>query len=181
MIIPIEPWWQSDRVELFVLTKDHVSGNYVQWLRNPIVNRFLESRLAAHDIESTRAFVESNLASSTSLFLGIRARQINNSHVGNIKLGPIDRNHATAEVGIMIGEPAAWGKGLATEAIDLLSVIAIRQLRLRRLTAGCYASNVGSERAFQKAGFCVEGIRPGHFLLDGNPEALVLMGKMLVE
>jgi len=50
------------------------------------------------------------------------------------------------------------------------------QLGLRRLTAGCYASNVGSQKAFLKAGFHVECQRKNHFLMNGKPEDLVLMG-----
>jgi RimJ/RimL family protein N-acetyltransferase len=45
------------------------------------------------------------------------------------------------------------------------------------VTAGCYASNLGSKRAFEKAGYTIEGIRPRQLLLNGQPEDLVLMGK----
>ncbi len=163
---------------LFVLTPEHVTDSYVSWLNAPEINRYLESRFVTHTVESTRAFVALVLASPNSLFLGIKSHQLGR-HVGNIKLGPIDPHHETGDIGILIGDKAAWGKGIATSAIEAISEIAGNRLKLRKLTAGCYASNAGSQRAFEKAGFVVEGVRPAQFLLDGVPEDLVLMGRVL--
>lgn len=168
--------WISDDVELFLLTPELVSDAYVAWLGDPEINRYLESRFATHDRASTQAFVASIAASSKDLMFGIRSRSLGR-HVGNIKLGPIDRHHGTGEIGLMIGDRNAWGRGIASTAIKQICEIAFAELGLRRVTAGCYASNGGSQRAFERAGFTVEGIRKGHFLLDGMPEDLVLMGR----
>jgi ribosomal-protein-alanine N-acetyltransferase len=163
---------------LFLLTPAHVSSAYVGWLNDPEINQYLESRFVAHTIESTRAFVGSVLDSPDSLFLGIRAPDTG-THVGNIKLGPISAYHRTGDIGLLIGERSAWGKGVGTSAIEGLVRIATEQLSLRKLTAGCYASNIGSRRAFEKAGFLLEGVRPKQFLLNGRSEELVLLGKCL--
>lgn len=171
--------WQDETVSLFLLDEEHVSADYVRWLNDPRVNRFLESRFAVHDEEGTRAFVRHCRADAGTLFFGIRACALDQRHVGNIKLGPIDRHHRLGEIGILVGEPDAWGRGIATHAIARLADIARAQLGLRKLTAGCYASNVGSERAFARAGFEREGVRRAHFLLDGQPEDLVLMARWL--
>ena len=40
-------------------------------------------------------------------------------HIGNIKSGNIDPFHRRAEVGLVIGDRAVWGKGYAAEAISL--------------------------------------------------------------
>lgn len=170
--------WTSPAVELFLLTPELVSQAYIDWLADPEINRYLESRFTAHDRASTEAYVASMLESERSLMLGIRSAKLDR-HVGNIKLGPIDSHHSLGEIGIMIGDREAWGRGIASQAIAMLSEIAKEQLGLRRLTAGCYESNIGSRRAFERAGFVVEGVRPAHFLLDGKPEGLVLMGRLL--
>ena len=164
---------------LFVLMPEHVSDRYVSWLNTPEINRYLESRFKIHTVESTRAFVDSVLTSPNSLFLGIKSHQLGR-HVGNIKLGPIDQHHKTSDIGILIGDKAAWGRGIATSAIEAISEIGRDRLKLRKLTASCCASNLGSQRAFEKAGFVVEGVRPGQYLLDGVPEDMVLMGRILL-
>lgn len=169
---------RDSEISLFLLKPSHVSEEYVSWLNNPVVNRYLETRFSNHTIESTNEFVEKMHSSDNNLLLGIRSKVLGR-HVGNIKLGPIDMQHRTSEVGIMIGDTEAWGKGVATVAISMLSEIAKDRLSLRKLTAGCYVSNIGSLRAFEKAGFFIEGRREKQFLLDNEPEDIILMGKFL--
>lgn len=170
--------WSDDAVTLFLLTPELVSDDYVGWLNDSDVKRYLESRFVLQDRASVEAFVARMLASDSDLFLGILDCALGR-HVGNIKLGPIDRRHGLGEIGIMIGDRAAWGRGIGTAAIRTLETIAREALGLRKLTAGCYASNVGSSRAFEKAGFAVEGVRKAHYLLDGRPEDGILLGKII--
>lgn len=170
--------WRGKAVELFVLEPDGVTEEYVAWLNDPLVNRYLESRFVQADMQSTRRFVEDALASPVTILFGIRSLG-ESRHVGNIKLGPIDRPHGRGEIGIMIGDRGAWGRGFATDAIECVVAIARMQLGLRKLTAGCYASNVGSLRAFTKAGFEIEGRRKAHYLLNGEPEDLILMARFI--
>jgi len=172
------PSAENSQISLFLLKTDHVTQDYVSWLNDPSVNQYLECRFAAHTIESTRKYVEAVLTSPHNLFLGIRSH-LSGRHVGNIKLGPIDQHHGTGEIGILIGDKSVWGKGIAGSAINLMAEIARSQLSLRKLTAGCYASNVGCQRAFEKAGFTVEAVRKQQCLLNGKPEDVVLMGRHL--
>lgn len=172
------PRWRSDAVELFLLTPDKVSDAYVAWLSDPEVNRFLESRFSIQSRTSVEAYVAQLLNSENDLFLGIRDPR-NDLHVGNLRLGPIDHNHRRAEIGIVIGERAAWGRGIASAALTLLQGIARDELGLWRLAASCYAANEGSRRAFEKAGFTTEAVRPSDLLLNGEPHDLVLMGLLL--
>lgn len=174
---PVAPW-RSGNVELFLLEPAHVTESYVGWLNDREVMRYLESRFDRHDLASTVAYVAAMRASPDVLMLGIRSDEIGR-HVGNIKLGPLDRRHGLGEVGLMIGDRHAWGRGIAAHAIGILAAIGAKQLGLRKLTAGCYASNGGSVRAFEKAGFEVEGTRRNHFLLDGRGEDLVLLAMHL--
>ena len=163
-------------VELFALTPDHVSDRYVRWLNDPAVNRYLESRFARHTVASTRAFVQSVLDSEHSVMFGIRSVP-DAMHVGNIKLGPIERMHRRGEIGLLIGEPGARGRGIGTAAIELVTRYAFGPLGLKKVTAGCYSENRGSVRAFEKAGFVVEAVRARHFLLDGRPQDAVLIAR----
>ena len=57
----------------------------------------------------------------------------------------------------MIGDRFMWGKGYATEAIQLTSEYAFNYLKLLKLNAVCYESNVGSILAFLKASYTIEG------------------------
>lgn len=178
MQLPTAAHWRTPLVECFVLEPQHVTDAYVSWLNDPEINQYLESRFADHDAASVRAFVASQLADERVLFLGIRSLALSR-HVGNIKIGPVDRRHESGEIGIMVGDRAARGQGVGSEAIRVITEISRRELDLRRVTAGCYGSNRGSARAFEKAGFVIEAVRPGHYLLNGRPEDLILMARTL--
>jgi len=136
MQIQLDPPVENFPIRLFVLRPNDVTPDYVSWLNDPSVNQYLECRFATHTIESTRKYVESILTSPLYLFLGIRSG-LSGNHVGNIKLGPIDRHHWTGEVGILIGNKSVWGQGIARSAINMMAEIARAQLSLRKLTAGC--------------------------------------------
>ena len=170
---------EDSPASLFLMTPERVTDDYVSWLNSSEINQYLESRFVVHTVESTRTFVSAMMASCDCLFLGVHSNVLDR-HVGNIKLGPIDRHHRIAEIGILIGDRCAWGRGVATYAINMISDIAKSHLNLRKLTAGCYATNQGSLGAFKKAGFVVEGIRPSQLLLNDEPEDLVLMGRLLI-
>jgi RimJ/RimL family protein N-acetyltransferase len=169
---------QTSRIELFQLEPRHVTAEYVSWLNDPETRRYMESRFTEHTLDSTVDFVHAMLASPSDLLLGIHSRELGR-HVGNIRLGHIHPHHRTGEIGILVGDRNAWGKGIASTAIATISGLARDQLSLRKLTAGCYASNVGSQRAFEKAGFFVEAVRKHQCLLDGEPADIVLMGRFL--
>lgn len=175
---PVQAWHRGD-IELFLLDESHVGNAYVGWLNDARVNRFLESRFRTHTVNSTREFVRSCRSSDSTLLLGIRSRALNDRHVGNIKLGSIDSHHGLGEIGVLVGETDAWGRGIASGAISIMCDIALEQFRLRKITAGCYASNVGSERAFVRAGFGIECRRRAHYILEGRPEDLLLMAKWI--
>jgi [ribosomal protein S5]-alanine N-acetyltransferase len=176
---PTSPLWKTPAAELFVLQEADATEEYVGWLNNPNVNRFLESRFAVHTRESVREFIRRHLLDPGSLFCGIRSVAHSRKHVGNIKLSPIAWNVGQAEIGIMIGDETAWGKGLGTEAIRMMADIARAELGLRKLTAGCYEGNVGSQSAFRRAGFEMEFPAKEALLANGRTERVVRMGRTL--
>jgi len=96
-------------------------------------------------------------------------------HVGNVWLAAIDRRHAKAEVRIVIGEPAARGRGVGRTSIDLLAAHAFGKLGLHRLYAHVLAQNDAARRAFEAAGFTLEGrLRHDRWTGEGWVDALVL-------
>jgi RimJ/RimL family protein N-acetyltransferase len=157
-----------------VRTSD-VTESYYQWMNNPEITRYLESRFRPNSMEQLRNYVEQKQLDRDSLFLAI-IMVAGNQHIGNIKLGPINWIHRSGEVGLLIGEKECWGKGHATEAIGLITSFAFSRLNLHRLTAGCYASNFGSAKAFLRNGWQEEGRLRGQFFSEGKYEDAILLG-----
>ena len=169
------PWEviAGSSVTLRMLDVEMVTPRYVDWLNDPEVNRFLEIRFQKHDTEAVRGFVAAVAASPVEHLFAI---MMTGQHVGNIKVGPIKPHHAVADVSLLIGDRSAWGKGVATEAISLISRWSFEKLGLDKLSASMYAPNQASYRAFLKAGYQHEGLRKGHYRLDGLPCDLLEVG-----
>lgn len=169
------PPMKGERICLRQVRLDDVNEEYCRWMGDPEVTRYTESRFSPSDRASLTENVRQKLQDSNSVFLAIVSSDTER-HIGNIKLGPIDWVHGLADVGLLIGDKTCWGKGYATEAIGLVVKYAFQELKLHKLTAGFYAANEASGRAFLKNGFVVEGIRIRHRLCEGNYVDTVLLG-----
>ena len=158
---------ESKRLLLRPVEFSDVNEQYQAWMNDPAVMQYTESRFQTHSLEQIRDYVRSVQKDSSSRFFAI-VEQESGKHIGNIKIGHIHPVHRHADVGIIIGDKASWGKGYATESLRLVAGFAGRELKLHKLTAGIYANNLGSLQAFLKAGFVLEGRFASHWFCDGD-------------
>ncbi|MCK4820653.1 GNAT family N-acetyltransferase [bacterium] len=171
------PFLVGERIYLREVRPGDVNDAYYRWMNDPEVTQYLESRFSPNSMESLLEYVRNFQGNQDNIFLAIVLKE-NHKHIGNIKMGPINRFHRLADVGIMIGEKDCWGKGYASEAISLIVEHAFKNLNLHKLTAGCYEQNQGSLEAFQKAGFEIEGVRKKHCFFNGEYVDAILLGKI---
>ena len=95
--------------------------------------------------------------------------------VGAVSLFHFDLFAGHAEVGISL-LPKARGRGIGTAAIALLVDFGFVRSNLRRIHLQAIASNAGAIRAYEKAGFVIEGRQREHAWVRGAYEDIVLMG-----
>jgi diamine N-acetyltransferase len=79
--------------------------------------------------------------------------------IGNCGIHAIDWVNRRTEVGIMIGEPSARGKGYGTEAMRLLLDHAFTVLNLHSVMLSVYGYNLPAQRSYAKVGFTEIGRR----------------------
>ena len=89
--------------------------------------------------------------------------------IGNIKIGPIDLKNKTSDLVCFIGNRNFLGKKIAAKAIKMANCIAFDKYQIRRLQGGMHSYNIPSIKAYTSAGWFVEGIFKGYYLVDGNP------------
>jgi RimJ/RimL family protein N-acetyltransferase len=166
---------ETARLVLRSLSEADVTDQYVSWLKDPEINRYLELRRNQHSIESTRDSIRALNSSSDALLLGIVVKT-DHRHIGNIKLGSVDTYHRRADIGLLLGDRGEWGKGYATEAIAAVAAYGFEVLQLEKIWAGCYSENTGSVKAFQKAGFALEGRLAEHCQSDTGRQDQLLLG-----
>jgi ribosomal-protein-alanine N-acetyltransferase len=87
--------------------------------------------------------------------------------VGGVGLEPLtDVNRRTAEIGYWLGADY-WGRGIATEAVTLVTVWAFDAHGLLRIFAQPFAENLASRRVLEKAGYVLEGTMRRNAVKDG--------------
>ena len=157
---------EKSSIYLQSISVNDVSNNYVDWLNDPLVNQYLETRFSHQSIETVTSFVKSTLNNPNEYLFTIRTKD--KCHIGNIKIGAINEHHGTGEVSLFIGDKNSWGKGYATLAIELISYFAFFTLKLRKLSAGAYQTNIASTQAFIKSGYKMDGVKKAHYRSHGE-------------
>ncbi len=92
--------------------------------------------------------------------------------VGFVALFGLDRDTGP-ELAVLVGDPGAWGRGVAREAERQACVEAFRELGAHRIHAEIPASNVAAQKVVTFLGFRREGlmraaIRRGDELIDNQ-------------
>jgi RimJ/RimL family protein N-acetyltransferase len=136
------------------LRRSHL-GRTREWANDPDLARLANRQRPVGEAEH-QAWFESMASRSDCAYFAVEQPD-EPAHVGNVWLWDVDTRHRKAELRIVIGEPTARGRGLGSAAIELACRHGFEQLHLHRIYAYVLAINPGARRAFEKAGFTLEG------------------------
>ncbi|HMO57002.1 MAG TPA: GNAT family protein [Roseiflexaceae bacterium] len=95
--------------------------------------------------------------------------------IGTVSLMSIDHARGNAELGIAIGDKAAWGQGYGSEAVRLMADYGLTFLNLQLIYLWHVAYNERGHRAYLKAGFKPAGRLRGAEVFDGRRYDRILM------
>ena len=159
--------------------KKDISKEYQNWLNDFEVQRYTEQKYKKHSLADVRNFVREKNKSKNEFLYGIFLKKNNlNTHIGNIKLGPINFTHKSAQISYFIGEKELWGNGYTTLAIKEIIKIA-KKKGVKKLKAGLYEPNIGSEKVLIKNGFKIEGKFKSEIIYKGKRFISYSFGKIL--
>jgi RimJ/RimL family protein N-acetyltransferase len=77
--------------------------------------------------------------------------------IGNIAFFGMHTTFRSAEIGIVLGDKSAWGKGYGTEAMRQMVDHGFKDLNLHRIHLQVVAENARGIRCYEKVGFKHEG------------------------
>jgi diamine N-acetyltransferase len=136
----------------------------VHWRNDPTVNRYLRQGIRTFD--EVRAWYTQYFARAEHKLFAVYADTI---LIGYGTLEHIDTTHRNCEIGIVIGDPHYWNKGLGALAVTCLTNMAFTRYHLHRVYAVIQGENIASRRCFEKVGF--QHSPPyTFFLLNGDME-----------
>ena len=147
------------------LSKEDNLEEYGKWINDQETTLFMGSGRFPVGIHELKDYIDHYNSSKDGMLLGIFLKKTS-EHIGNITLHQIDWRNRFAEIGILMGDKTARGKGYAREAIRLVAQHAFDKLNLRKLYAGMIEGNEASKKAFEAVGFKVEGVLREHFFLS---------------
>jgi len=166
----------SDLVNLRLFTLDDISEQYIGWLNDKDVVKYSNQKFIKHTQETCNNFFDS-FKDSQSLFIAIEDA-LSRNVMGTLTVH-CNSSHNTADVGILLGNKAFWGKGYAKQAwcsvVDLLSNV----VHIRKVTAGTLACNLPMIGLMKASNMAPDGIRSGQELVDGQPMDIVYYARFL--
>ena len=161
---------ETERLILRTLRPDDVSPEYVEWLNDPAVNKYLSCVNVRQTFEGCVGYVRSYEGRNDKGLIGIFLRE-NGLHIGNLTISFIDWESRTGIIGICIGREGNAGKGFGKEALGGLVNYCFRKLGLCCLRAHLNTNNIISLKLFRGCGFEVEKVVELSAVIDGKPQS----------
>ncbi len=149
---------ESERLIFKRVSSEHISVEYVSWINDPEVNRYLETR-GNYTLDLLKSYIEEQ-HNKESYFWAIHLKD-SNKHIGNIKIDPINFETKSGEYGILIGDKSNWGKGYASEATKRIIKYCFEELGLTKITLGVIEDNVSAVNLYKKLGFHLDEVIQG--------------------
>lgn len=142
----------GDHVVLRAIEREDLP-DYVQWLNDPAVLEYFGSQVPLSLAQEEKWYEDMLRDPSFRAF----AVEFEGQHVGGAGLSNIDGRNASAEVGLFIGLPEMWDRGLGFDVLNTLVRFGFEQMNLNRIYLRVFAGNERAIHLYEKAGFRHEG------------------------
>jgi ribosomal-protein-alanine N-acetyltransferase len=159
------PTIETSRLLLKPMDTKFITESYLHWMNDMEVCKFLETSIPYSEVELQD--FGNQMITKNVLFWVITLKH-DGSHIGNIKIDPINKKHLTGEYGILMGDRNNWGKGFAKEASRSVISYCFDTLNLRKITLGVIKDNIAAIKLYESLGFEVEGVYRMHGKYDGK-------------
>ncbi|MBD3214278.1 MAG: GNAT family N-acetyltransferase, partial [Candidatus Lokiarchaeota archaeon] len=162
----IAPFLDGDHICLLPIKKSHLDL-YVKWMNNPRVRRLARSTIPMKKEDIEKRFEEKNKRIKDSFYFEIFHKR------DKIPIGDCGFNHISwidrrGNIGLGIGEPEYWNRGVASEAVGLLLKYGFEELNLFKIYADIFSPNIGSWKCAEKVGMKREAELKKHEYIEGK-------------
>lgn len=155
----------ASRVTLSAITMADAPALF-KWINDRDLVLFNSSYHPVHE-SSHREWVASLSKRRDLVAFGIRLKK-GGRLIGVCQLTGINAVGRSADLQIRIGDAAARGKGLGSEAVRLLVAFGFRDLNLHRIALHVFATNTRAITTYEAAGFRHEGTLRDAAYIDGH-------------
>jgi RimJ/RimL family protein N-acetyltransferase len=156
--------WRGERSRLVPPDRKYHLENAYRWFNDPAVTFNIKLNLGASRRQE-EAFFDRIESRATNEYVWA-ILDLADRHIGFIGLHEINLRNRWATGGILIGDQSVWGRGHASDAVNLRSRFAFEQLGLHRIEG--HTMNPAMRRVYEKCGYRHEGIAHRKFWRDGR-------------
>ena len=150
------PFVRAKDFYLRELRASDLDGPWYAWFNDAEVTRHQNKKIFPNTREKQRTYYEALLSSDKDVVLAI-VDEKTKKHIGNVGLHKIDWIHRSAELGIVLGNKAFWGRKIGKRAWALITAYGFQVLNLNRIYAYVLKDNLASRKSAEAAGFVREG------------------------
>jgi RimJ/RimL family protein N-acetyltransferase len=150
-------------------------GDFVRWFNDADVLHNLAMSAPMSTAAETAWFDRMLERQGTTDYLFVICLLADDRAIGTAGLHGIDQVNGSAEFGIAVGEKGEWDKGYGTDALRAICDFGFGALRLERIGLMVYEGNARGRRAYEKAGFTMEGtLRRAHYARGRHEDVHVM-------
>ena len=152
-------WWHDEEVTQFI-------GGAVFPVSTLEEERYIENVARGTDV-SNKVFVIETLAER--------------KYIGAIGLHNINWLCRHAELGMVIGDKAYWGRGYGTDSVHVLLRLAFQKMGLHRVHLHVFEFNQRAISCYEKCGFRREGVLRDYWFKLGKFQDTIVMAILAEE
>jgi RimJ/RimL family protein N-acetyltransferase len=169
-LFPIE----GELVRLRVFTEENITDAYLSWLNDPVVVMYSNQRFRQHTQQTSLDYLHT-FVGSESILLAVYLKD-DEKYVGTMSVY-FSSAHETADIGIMIGDKACWGKGVGGDAWSTILSLLLDTVKTRKVTGGTLRCNTGMTKIMVNSGMKPDGVRVEQELVDGQAQDIMHFAK----
>lgn len=155
-------------------------SEHIKWLNDKELMKWSEQRYQKHVHRTQGHFLTTALMNNNPWIWDIR-KFVGEFMGPSIPIGTVhaycEERHKRVDMGILLGREY-HGQGYAAEAWSAVYGYLGSRHGFRKFEAGTVDGNTPMVKLLMRQGWTPEARRENHFIIDGEPRALVLFGKV---
>ena len=148
------------------ITENEITDNYVSWLNDSEINKFLEVRHTEQTKDKVVSYINSLRRRSNCDMFAIFDIETNR-HIGNLTITSFNTNsNGSVDFGIMIADKTSRNVGIGAEVLIAVIDFIFSYETVERISGGAASDNFKSCNTLESIGFVKEGVRRKIYPLD---------------
>ena len=164
---------RTERLVIRPFSIKYLTPRYVSWLNDREVVRYSQQGFRKHTPAECRRYFES-FKGTPHYFWAVTTIDPALGYIGTMNAHVYPR-HRQADIGILLGERSAWGKGFGLEAWSAACDYLFRKAGMRKITAGALSVNSRMLSLMKRAGMVPDGRRVRQCIFEGNEVDVIHM------